>query len=472
MTYPKLLLVDPCITYGGWNSFGKSPELSMINHGITMLATIAHNSGYEAKVLDCRKLKGFYEFEEKIIDFSPDIIGIGFKSLDFFPAKKMAITIKKVLPDSIIIIGGLHVSIAPDDVLNDLEFSKNIDFIIKGEAEITLLGLLSKIKNNEPSERILQGIRPNLDDLPIINREFYDIEAELNNPIWLGKKPCVTMLFTRGCNYNCAFCQPSERKLFGSIKRYRSVDNVIDELKILKEKYNFKYIHFHDDNFIQNIKWVKEFIEKYANSEINANFAIQTRADIVIAFEKYVEKLTKIGLDTISIGFESGSNRILKFLRKGTTVIQNVRAAMICRKYNLNIVANYMFGVPTETKKEMFATKRLIESINPSVKSPAFYTPLPGSYLFDYCVETGLFEDKKDFSLYFRNVRDSGLLKGVDYKFMLKIVNDLNYKGIERYLYYSKIWDFFKKLLNHLLFKLKYKKIIYRFFKKVKEITN
>lgn len=458
MTYPKLLLVDPCITYGGWNSFGKTPELSMINHGIAMLATIAQNSGYNVKVLDCRKLNGYYEFEEKLIDFSPDIIGIGFRSLDFFPAKKIAIRAKKSLPNSIIVIGGLHVSIALNDILDDLEFNNNIDFIIIGEAEITFLELLNKIKDNEPSERILHGIRPNLDDLPIINREFYDINAELNNPIWLGKKPCVTMLFTRGCNYNCAFCQPSERKLFGSVKRYRSVDNVVEELRILKEKYNFKYIHFHDDNFIQNTKWVKEFIEKYALSDINANFAIQTRADIVIAFEQYIEKLAKIGLDTISIGFESGSDRILKFLRKGTTVLQNVRAAMICRKHNLNIVANYMLGVPTETKKEMFATKRLIDSINPTVRSPAFYTPLPGSYLFDYCVETGLFEDKKDFNSYFRNVREKGLLRGIDYTFMLKLVHDSNYRGKKRYLYYSKSWDFIKKQINRFLDKSKLKK--------------
>ncbi len=469
MAHLKILLVDPCITYGGWNSFGKSSELSMINHGIAMLATIARNSGYNVKVLDCRKLNGYHEFEEKLIDFSPDIIGIGFKSLDFFPAKKMAIKTKKVLPDSIVIIGGLHVSIAPNDVLNDVEFNDNIDFIIIGEAEITFIDLLNKIKDNEQSERILQGIRPNLDDLPIINRKFYDIDVELNNPIWLGKKPCVTMLFTRGCNYNCAFCQPSERKLFGSVKRYRSVDNVIKELKILKEKYNFKYIHFHDDNFIQNIKWVKEFIDKYTLSEIDANFAIQTRADIVIAFEKYIEKLAKIGLDTVSIGFESGSDRILKFLRKGTTVLQNVRAARICRKHNLNIVANYMFGVPTETRKEMFATKRLIESINPTVKSPAFYTPLPGSYLFDYCIETGLFEDKKDFDSYFRNIRGDGLLKGVDYKFMIKLVHDFNYRGIERYLYYSKIWDFIKKQINDILYKFKLKKFINRIYKKLKE---
>lgn len=426
MVQTKILMIDPSITYGGWGCYGTDSERSMINHGIAILATIAQNAGYNVKLLDCRNIKGWSEFDTAIKSFSPDIIGIGFRTLDFIPAKKMTIRVKKLISNVITIIGGLHVTVALEDVLNDSDFNRNIDYIVTGEGEVTFLELLNKIKNGIKSERILKGILPNLNDLPFINRDFYDYTFELNKPLWLGKKPCVTMLYSRGCSYNCAFCQPSERLLFGSKKRFKSVDKVIEELRILKEKYKFNYIHFHDDNFIQDINWLEEFIEKFPSENFKCNFVIQTRANQIIKYEKYLEALAKIGLDTVSIGFESGSDRILQFLRKGTTVLQNIRAAKICRKYGLKIIANYMFGVPSETKKEMLATKRLIDAINPEVRSPAVFTPIPGSDLFKYCVDTGIFKDKKDFSNYFRNISNKGI-KGVNYRYIRYLSTNFNF---------------------------------------------
>ena len=90
------------------------------------------------------------------------------------------------------------------------------------------------------------------------------------------------------------------------------------------------------------------------------------------------------------IGFESGSDRVLRFLRKGTTREVNLKAAQICRKYGISIWANYMLGLPTETKEEMLDTISMLKEIDPDYYSPAFYTPHPGSDLYTYCIENNL----------------------------------------------------------------------------------
>jgi radical SAM superfamily enzyme YgiQ (UPF0313 family) len=454
-------MIDPTITIQGWNSYGKQSEGSLINHGTAILATVAQNAGYEVKILDCRKLHGWEEFDSEIKDFQPTVIGLGFRTADLFTAEKMGIRVKKILPEVILIVGGIHITFALEDILKMEKFNESIDYIVQGEAEITLLEVLRNIESGKSSERIQRGTPPDVNELPNINRDLYDYSAELNHNIWSTITPCVTMLFTRGCNYNCKFCQPCEKILFGHHQRLPRVEKVINELIELREKYNFKYIHFHDDNFIQNRKWVEEFIEKYKSNNFKAKFVIQTRANLVIKFEKYIQQLMNIGLDSVSIGFESGSNRILKFIGKDTTVLQNVKAARICRKYGLKIIANYMYGIPTETKKDMLATKRMIDAIKPDINSSTIFTPMKGTDLFDFCIENGYIpkEMNDNAKLLFTNryFGNKGI-KGIDYRFIFRI----NLSLIDKTIFKNPILFFIKDHLPVNL-QVKIKRIVAKF---------
>jgi radical SAM superfamily enzyme YgiQ (UPF0313 family) len=100
-----------------------------------------------------------------------------------------------------------------------------------------------------------------------------------------------------------------------------------------------------------------------------------------------VELMAEVGCKGYFIGFESGSDRVLKFIRKGTTREINMQAARICRRHGIKIWANYMLGLPTETKEEVMDTISMLKEIDPDYYSPAFYTPHPGSDLYDYCIE-------------------------------------------------------------------------------------
>ncbi len=132
--------------------------------------------------------------------------------------------------------------------------------------------------------------------------------------------------------------------------------------------------------------------------------------------------MARVGLKGLLIGFESGSQRMLNFLRKGTTVEQNLQAARICKKLGVRIWANYMMGLPTETAEEVDATIRMMKEIDPDYYSPAFYTPLPGSDLYTYVQEEGL-SLISDHDSYRRNPTEAKI-KGLDYQFLVRALEE------------------------------------------------
>lgn len=124
---------------------------------------------------------------------------------------------------------------------------KDIDYIICSEGELALVKLFKGLEAGEPMERVIEGERPDLDELFFIDRELFDYEAELNN-LYRGKffgfePPFVTIITARGCKYNCSFCQPTQRMLFGRQARQHSVGNVIAELEQLCRIMNDKLNH-------------------------------------------------------------------------------------------------------------------------------------------------------------------------------------------------------------------------------------
>ena len=135
----------------------------------------------------------------------------------------------------------------------------------------------------------------------------------------------------------------------------------------------------HDDCLTENREWVIEFCRQYKAEGFTQPFVAQSRADIICKNRDMVEALCEAGLSLFIIGFESGSDRVLKFLRKGCTRQQNLEAARICKDLNIKIWANYMLGLPTETKNEVLETLSMLKQIRPYHCSPAYYTPHPGS---------------------------------------------------------------------------------------------
>lgn len=406
----------------GFMTAGHGLDGGWISHGLCSLAAAATARGLAIDLIDLRALRDWEHLRAEVARRGSDVFGLTMMSVDYNPVMRAIAVIKEALPSATVVVGGPHPSILPDSVLaNPL-----VDYIVIGEGEITFPRLLEAIvAGHPPAQRHLVGEHPDLDAIPLADRDLFLNEWRAQGfaprspePSFCPElpEPFVTLIAGRGCNYNCSFCMPAERYLFGPKTRRRSVANVIAELKDLRDRFAFRSFMFHDDCLTEDRRWVTEFCRAYRAAGFTQPFFCQSRAEIIVLHEDMVRLMAQSGLRGYFIGFESGSDRVLNFLRKGATRNMNLRAAAVCRKYGISIWANYMLGIPTETEAEVRQTISMVKEIDPDYYSPAFYTPHPGSDLYDYCQEHGL-SLVDDYDSYRRNPTEPKV-RGLDFAFL------------------------------------------------------
>ena len=393
-------------------------EGSWIGHGAASVGASAKEAGFDVDLIDMRRISGFDKFENIVSENPSDVYGISVSAVDHWYALKAIIVIRQNAPDSKVIVGGIHPTIFPEEY--DYEA---IDTVVVGEGEVAFVNILNMIKNGEELPKVYHGEKPDLDKIPWVDRELFDYRHELECIFTPDQgHPSITMLAGRGCPFKCAYCQPAENAVFGKPYRMRSPENVIDELKYLHKRYGFKSITFWDDTFTFKPKWVDRFCDLYEKSGIKADIVACSRADIICHNENMVQRLSEIGLRWFVIGLESGSQRILDLIKKGTTVEQNIKSGKICRKHGVKVFGTYMYGLPTETNADALATAKMIDEIRPEHPSPFWFIPIKGTNIYSYCKENDLIlDDVKD-----RTIERTGkflpTIKGVDYKYITKLM--------------------------------------------------
>jgi anaerobic magnesium-protoporphyrin IX monomethyl ester cyclase len=411
----KATLIFPGITLCGWGRFGRPDgggDANFVQYGLAYIAAFAKQKGHDIDLVDLRKLAGWEDFDAEIRRRAPAVFGLSATSVDFPVAREAARRVKRIDPRSITVIGGVHATVRPEEVAA----VEAVDHIVTGEGEIAFEALLDRIGRNLSSPRVLAGSPADIAQLPHPDRELFDFRSgELAHP-WLPHMPApfVSIVTSRGCPFHCKFCQPAERRVFGDAARLRPIDDVMAELAGLRERYHFKSLLIHDDLFTFNRKRVREFCRRYRGGGFTAAFTCQARADFVAGNADLIREMAETGLSCLMIGFESGSQRILDFIGKGTTVAQNYRAAEICRRHGVKIFANYMFGIPTETAEDVKRTVELIRAVQPDYCSPTVFTPYFGTELYAYCREKGLLLESS--GAFFSRAPDSGRkIRSVDY---------------------------------------------------------
>jgi len=389
-------------------------EGSWIGHGIASIGSAVEVAGYEVSLIDLRKLSGADDLVKKISEADADVFGLSVSPVDFQTAPMVAKLIKHFHPESKVVVGGIHPTIFPD-AYN----LKEIDTVVIGEGEITFPKLLLMYEWGVSFPKTIRGEKPNLDTLSFVNRELFDYKRELDCVFAPDQKtPSITMLAGRGCPFQCTYCQPAENSVFGKPYRMRSPENVIKELIQLKNKYDFKSITFWDDTFTISKRWTMQFCDLYEKENFGASIAACSRADIICRNEDMVERLASIGVDWFVIGMESGSQRLLDFIKKGTTVEQNIKSAEICRKNGIKIFATFMLGLPTEIKAESLSTAIMIDKIAPEHPSAFYFYPIEGTEIHKFCQDNDLIlKDGNN-----RTIARTGVfepaIKGIDYKFL------------------------------------------------------
>jgi radical SAM superfamily enzyme YgiQ (UPF0313 family) len=361
-----------------------------LDHGAGMTYTMVRKAGIDIDFIDMKALTNKEQLRDKLKGY--DLIAFGLKS-SYYGIAMDIIEIAKS-NGSKVMVGGYHATAAPEELIEFLKDPDRFDREITGE---------------KPDD---------LNKLPFMDRTMFREAVEPCGGWWYGGNTRMTSVMTaRGCPYNCGFCQPLERNHFGLKLRRRSVDRTIEELLHLKETYNPDCVMIHDDTFLVQPSWIEEFIEKYP--QVGLPFWAAGRADGICKNPELVKRLIDIGWDLVSVGFESGSQRILDLIKKGTTVEQNYEAAKIIKSFGAKIYANYMIGLPWETKEDMEATVKMAREIDAEMPSWAYFTPYPGNELGELCISEGLsLLDRKNY-----NRCPSGVkVKNVDYDLVNKLV--------------------------------------------------
>jgi anaerobic magnesium-protoporphyrin IX monomethyl ester cyclase len=362
-------------------------------------------------------------------NYDPDLVGITVTfSLAWKIVSKIANMIKNWNPEVMIAVGGAHATLAPDDIIK----TGNIDFLVRGEGEYTMLelveggpipeieGLSWKTVNggivHNPPRKMIE----NLDELPFPD---YELDLVQIDP----KADYITIASSRGCSHHCVYC--SSPKIWGRTVRFRSVENVIEEIKYRYYKYGVRRLHFVDDTFNFSRRYVKDLCSKIVSNNLNVSWSCDSRINLLD--EDTLKMMKSAGCRRLKLGVESGSDRVLKMITKGTTVNQIKEKIKIVKKVGIRFTAYIMLGFPTETREEMMASYNLCKELNPDWVSLSIATPWIGTELYDMVQRQGITIPADE--LLFHQSSQSFINKNVTEDIVQKFL-ELN-KGKKRYDY-------------------------------------
>lgn len=408
----RILFLYPSLI-SGWMSYRENGnnESSYMDHGFAMISAVLKQAGHQTFSMDLRSFSGWENFERTLKEQQFDMTLVSFFSANERFAHQAVEIVKRNFPNKPIVGGGIHLSVTKTRKYT------NIDSIVLGEGEPHILNIVNAVANNQPLKEVYDlEMVSDLNTLPYVDRALFNPRMEQTSPLLAQlPQPFITVVAGRGCWGKCKFCAPSRNLISGDKIRIRSVDNFLGELIHLNRTLDngIGSIMIHDD-LLGSKKWMEEFVEKWRANLPYIPWWCQLRADVIIRMKEFVPRLADIGLTYVSIGLESGSQRMLDFLDKGTTVEENIEAASILHESGINIFGNYIYGLPTETKEDLDGTERMLAAIKPAFHSASTYTSYPGSYIYDWIVENKYWAEPED---HYSTIRYpfERKIKGIDY---------------------------------------------------------
>lgn len=371
------------------------------------------------------------------------LVGIGFLSPDVHFVRNLVDFIKQFNPNIKIILGGAHAVLQPEQTCR----YKHIDFVAYSYGEETLDLLIDEINKDKPYHNDVPGLI--YKDGNVLRKTespkfvgFYDINYNLlPDTVRQTFGDYIQVLTGRGCPYRCRFCYISVAKE----KFYpRSAKEIIEEVEKIVEKYNPKVIYFRDDNFFSKKSRVLEFIQKYKEKNFTFGWTASCRANFFR--ESYINsnlirELESINCIKLKAGIESGSQRVLDYLRKDIK-IRDIERMVVEIANSGQIKGNYSFmiGMPEETIEEYIKTINVIKFIlkhepDAEIIGPQYFRIYPGGSLYNEIVEKYGFESPvsfEDWSLKTSDIEDPfGLSSNVDYPW---IPNNYEYLAMYSHL--------------------------------------
>jgi radical SAM superfamily enzyme YgiQ (UPF0313 family) len=374
--------------------------------GLGYLATALRKDNFNADIFDTvKKNLNQQQLLNKIKKFNPKILGIQLFGYDVSPSKNFLKLVRKELPLIKIILGGAHPTSEPKEVLNQFP---EADYAFKGEAEEGLPLLVKFIlRNKKINLKKIPGLIWRNKNKIEINKQLYTKNLDKYGfPAWdlinpktykeapqggfLKEYPYAPISTSRGCPFRCSYCTVhivSGRKI-----RVRSINHVINEIKMLKEKYNVKEIHILDDAFTASKERVIDFCNTLINQKIKIKFSFPNGIRLDSLDEEVLLKMKQAGVQDFNVGVESGSDRILEDMKKSlTTKIIKEKTSLI-RDTGLESNGFFIIGYPTEKKEDILKTIKFAKSIPLKRAQFSLFKAYPGTDITNKLLEEGKIE--------------------------------------------------------------------------------
>lgn len=384
--------------------------------GLAYIATAISYAGFESEILDLDVLRlSDEELEMQIKNAKFDVVAMGCIVTGYKHIKKICELIKKY-HDVPIIVGNSVATSIPHILLNRTK----ADIGVIGEGDITIIELLSALRDKTPIEDVKgiffkkngkvvfteeRELIKSLDDIPFINYDLFDINVYLQRfklnipepyPIEFDKIKALPINTARGCPFQCSFCYHVFR---GKKYRYRSVENIVNEIEILKEKYGLNYVQFADELSLFTTKQAEKLADYFIKKKLNIFWTADCRAGLFKENDiELAKKLKLAGCVSLGYSLESADETILVAMDKHIKINDFEVQTKILHEVGIIPVTSLVIGYPQETPETLQKTFDCCLKCN-IYPSAGYLLPQPGTPMYNLAIEMGLIKDEEEYLL-------------------------------------------------------------------------
>lgn len=359
--------------------------------GLAYLGAALRGAGYSIEAIDFNVSGLNLRRIDSMIGRHPRIVGIASTTETFPQAIEIAARVKALAPDTVVVFGGAHPTILPEESLS----FEAVDYVVVGAGEDAIVHLANAVIRGEGSLNEIAGLAyrdargtvirnpraplPHPDDLPAPSRDLFPTDFYQDS--W------NILTATGSCPYRCPFCSASS--LWEGRRRTRSVDSIVAEVSDLRARYGVERVFFTDDLFTMNRRWVAELCEALRAMDAPVSWGCATRVDLVTP--ELIADMASAGCDGIQFGVESGAQTVLDSV-KGIERSQVVSAVGAAIDAGIDAVCSFMAPFPQDTHETLAESFELMRQLyEMGARIYLSYTcPFPGTEFYDHATELGI----------------------------------------------------------------------------------
>ncbi|MDO8568206.1 MAG: radical SAM protein [Dehalococcoidales bacterium] len=381
----KVALVNPPQT----GAYSQAPL------GLALIAAVLEKAGYPVTVVDANALKLQPDQIATLVS-DADVVGLTAMTPTINAAMAIARHLKKANPKQTIVLGGAHATLLPEETM---AACPEIDVLVRGEGEETIIQLLPALEQKQPLDKIA-GVsyrsggkitvnvpregNIELDSLPFLAYHLLPWQKYRPHPPHGRYQPFTAIITSRGCPYHCSYCS---KPIFGNKFRGQSPERVVEEVAYHQKRFGIKEFAFYDDVFTLDKKRTHAICEGILKRGLKLHWTCETRVNLVD--KELLRDMKQAGCYAVAYGIESGSQDVLNTLDKGITLAQVEEAVRLTREARIEAIGYFMIGSPGESPETIRQTIRFAQKLKLDFAQFAVTTPFPRTRLHELYLQGG-----------------------------------------------------------------------------------